>query len=96
MLNMKRKIDIETKPIREKIAKAIEEFNRYRVPEAKARLISLNNKSFKIEFTGSFCHTCGFHDYFDDFKIFLEEFKLKTKIGEIIEIDQGAIVKFEI
>jgi len=93
---MKRKIDIETKPIREKIAKAIEEFNRYRSPEAKARLVSLNKKSFKIEFTGSFCRTCGFHDYFDDFKIFLEELELKVEIGKIKEIDEGAVVEFKL
>jgi len=80
--------------IKEKVTKGIEQFNKYRSPEAKAKLISLNSKSFKIEFTGSFCRTCGFNDYFDDFKIFLEEFKLKTKIGEIKEIDKGAIVEF--
>lgn len=78
------------------MVKAIEEFNKYRVPEAKARLISLDEKSFKIEFTGSFCLTCGFYDYFDDYKIFLQEVGLETEIAEIEEIDEGSVVKFDI
>lgn len=81
---------------KEKIAKAIEEFNKYRAPEAKAKLISLDEKSFKIEFTGSFCLTCGFYDYFDDYKVFLQEVGLETEITEIKGIDEGTIVKFEV
>lgn len=80
---------------KEKVEKAIEEYNRYRVPEAKARLISFGEKSFEVEFTGPFCRTCGFSDYFDDFKILLEEIGLETKIAEIKEISEGALVKFE-
>lgn len=33
--------------IREKVVKAVEEFNRYGVSEAKARLILLDEESFK-------------------------------------------------
>ena len=76
------------------IEKAIKEYNKYRSPEATARLISINKESFKIEFTGTFCRTCGFYDYFDDLKISLEEIGLKNKIAEIKEIDEGAVVKF--
>jgi hypothetical protein len=79
-----------------KIKKGIKEFNKYRSPEAKVKLISTNKKSFKLEFTGHFCVTCGFYDYFDDFIIFLEEVGLKTKIDKIKEIDNGAIVKFKL
>ncbi len=77
------------------IEKAIEEFNKYRSPEAEARLISVGKKSFKIEFTGSFCKTCGFHDYFDDFRITLKEKGLETKTGKIKETGEGAKVEFE-
>jgi len=76
------------------IEKVIKEYNEYRSPEATARRISMNDKSFKIGLTGHFCYTCGFYDYFDDFKILLEETGLKTKITEIKEIEEGAIVKF--
>lgn len=80
--------------IKEKIGKVIKEFNKYRAPEARAKLLSVSGKLLKIEFTGSFCRTCGFYDYFDDFKIFLGEIGLKSKIAEIKEIDEGAVVKF--
>jgi len=81
---------------KEKIAKAIEEFNKYRAPEAKATLISLGKESFKIEFTGSFCLTCGFYDYFDDYRIFLQEVGLESEVAGIEEIDEGAVVKFDV
>ncbi len=77
------------------IEESIKEFNEYRSPEANAELISQKNKSSKIRFTGTFCKTCGFYDYFDDLKILLEDKGLKTKIGKIKEIDDGAIVEFE-
>ena len=83
-------------PAKEKVEKAIGEYNRYRVPEAEARLISFGEKSFEVEFTGYLCCTCGFYDYFDDFKILLEEIGLRVKIAEIKEIDEGAAVRFEL
>lgn len=82
--------------MKEKIEKAIEEFNKYRSPEAVARLLTSGKKSFKIEFTGSFCKTCGFYDYFEDFRLVLEENGLKAKISETKEIAEGAVVKFEV
>ena len=74
---------------------AIEEYNKDRSPEAKAKLISIDEKAFKIEFTGSFCNTCGFYDYFDDYKIILEDRGLKSRITQIKEIEKGAIVDFQ-
>lgn len=41
--------------MKEKIEEAIEEYNKYRVPEAKAKLISFDKGVFKVEFRGSFC-----------------------------------------
>ena len=82
--------------IKEKIEKAIDEFNKYRSPEAVAKLLSVGKKSFKIEFTGPFCRSCGFYDYFDDLKIFLEENELETKIEKIKETDEGGIVQFTV
>ncbi|MCP8304435.1 MAG: hypothetical protein H3Z50_03065 [archaeon] len=78
------------------IENAVNEYNRYRSPEATATLISMDKRFFDIEFTGTFCYTCGFYDYFDDYKILLEEIGLKTKITKIEEIDEGAVVKFEV
>ena len=77
------------------IENAIIEYNKYYSPEVETKLISISDKFFEIEFTGSFCYTCGFHDYFDDYKILLEEKGLKANVSEILEIDEGAFVTFE-
>lgn len=84
--------------IKEKIQAAIEKFNKYRSPEAVAKLLSFAEKSktLKIEFTGSFCRSCGFHDYFDDFKIEMENVDLKVEIRKIKETEQGGVVEFAI
>ena len=82
--------------LRNIIENAIGEFNKYHSPEANTKLVSMSDKSIKIEFTGTFCHTCGFYDYFDDYKILLEEKGLKAVIGEINEGDEKAVVTFEI
>ncbi len=83
--------------VKKTVNDAIEEYNKFRVPEVIAKLISIDTTSFHVEFTGSFCESCGFYDYFDDFSILLEDdFGLKTKIREIHEISEGAVVKFEI
>jgi superoxide reductase len=82
--------------MKKKKEETIQEYNKYRMPEAKAKLISFNKEYFKIEFKGSFCYSCGFYDYFDDLKILLKEKGLKTEITNIKEIDEGAIVTFKI
>ena len=52
---------------------AIEEFNGYRSPEAEARLLGVREGRIKAEFRGSFCATCGFYDYFEDFSMILRD-----------------------
>lgn len=49
-----------------------------------------------MEFKGPYCHTCGFYDYFDDYRVFLEELGLKSKIVKIREVEEGAVVDFEL
>jgi len=82
-------------PIESTINRAINYYNKYRVPEVKADLIELDENSLKVSFEGSYCLTCGFHDYFDDFKIILEDLGLNT---EIMDMDEKApvTVKFKI
>ena len=61
----------------------------------RVRLKNCDGKSFAIEFMGSFCETCCFYDYFDDFRIVLEDdFRMRTEIEDVEEIPGGAIVKF--
>ena len=49
------------------LERAVEEYNRYRSPEAVARLIKLEGEEALLEFTGSFCETCGVYDWLEDF-----------------------------
>jgi len=82
--------------MKKKIEETIQEYNKYRVPEAEAKLISFDKEYFKVEFKGSFCYSCDFYSYFDDLTILLKEKGLKTKITNIKEINEGAIVTFKV
>ena len=49
------------------VLRAIEIYNRYRSPEATAKLVAVEKDGFVIDFDGSFCASCGVRDYFEDF-----------------------------
>ena len=53
--------------LRKRVEKAIEEFNKYREPEAVARLVSLSEREIVLEIAGPYCRSCGLADWFDDF-----------------------------
>lgn len=77
------------------VKETIGKFNKYRAPEAIAKFVSINKGSVRIEFTGPFCQTCGRHDYFDDFRLMLEEKEVESEIGEIRELGNGGnLVEF--
>ena len=80
----------------DKIQEAVAEFNKYRSPEATAKLLGVQEKDFVISFMGSFCQSCGFYDYFDDYAIALEDIGLKAAIKRIKEIPDGAEVTFSL
>jgi hypothetical protein len=65
---------------RRQVEAAVEEFNKYRIPEAVAKIVEVNEDRSTIEFSGPFCVSCGVEDYFDDLRIELEK-----NIGEKIE-----------
>jgi hypothetical protein len=48
------------------VLRAIEAYNRYRSPEATAKLVGIKKDGFIIEFKGPFCQSCGVNDYFED------------------------------
>jgi len=79
---------------------AISEFNKYRNPEIIAKLCKFEGEFFKIDRSkGTFCYTCGFYDYFDEFdrsKYLLDNFGLKSDIKEIIEMNEKVLVNFEL
>ena len=84
------------KLIKEKIDRAIKKFNKYRSPEATAEMLSFLGDVFEVEFSGPFCQSCGFYDYFDDFKAALEEVGLSVEVKNVEETGEGAIVEFEL
>jgi Iap family predicted aminopeptidase len=61
------------------VRKAIVLYNRFRSPEATAKLISVTPENVTVAFSGSFCYSCGVLDYIEDF---IHEFKILTdKVG---------------
>ena len=55
------------------LKEAVERYNRYRSPEATARLIEVRDEEFMVEFSGSFCKTCGIYDWVEDLAYELNE-----------------------
>ena len=63
---------------------AIPEFNRIRVPEVEATPKEISDDGFTVFFSGSFCTTCGYYDYFEDLLyLLLDDYGLKNEIVEI-------------
>jgi len=92
---------MEEKALKELIEKAIAEYNMYRSPEAKAKLIEINKEKNQIivEFKGPFCRSCGIYDYFEDLIYELKRInnEVKIKINSIEEFDyEKFIVKYDI
>ncbi len=54
-------------PLDELVSKAITVYNKYRSPEATAKLVEAEKDVFIIEFEGPFCKSCGVTEYFEDF-----------------------------
>ena len=78
--------EIDSAHLKNLILRAIEVYNKYRSPEAKAKLVGVEKDGFTIEFEGHFCMSCGVKDYFEDFICELEDisrtFKVEVKETE--------------
>lgn len=84
----------ESKNTLRAIEEGIERYNRTHSPEANAKLIKFmeNKKEFEVEFTGSFCETCGIRDWLEDLKYILEDLGLNTELIEMKEIAYGRYI----
>ncbi|MEM0017336.1 MAG: desulfoferrodoxin family protein [Candidatus Korarchaeum sp.] len=82
--------------ISEAVLKAIDKYNSLRGRESIATILQVTDKTIKVEFSGNFCRTCGFYDYFEDFRQLLEEFGVKSKLEVIEEDDEGAFVTYSL
>lgn len=45
---------------------------------------------------GSFCFTCGFYDYIDDFKLILEDLGMNVQLLSVEETGWGVIARFAV
>lgn len=76
---------------------AIPEFNRIRVPEVEANPVEVNDEGFTAFFSGTFCTTCGYYDYFEDLLyLLLDDYGVHTKISAVEHRDEGDYVKYAI
>jgi hypothetical protein len=76
--------------LRSVLEKTVEEYNRYRSPEAVARIVRADDDGFTLEFSGPFCQSCGVHDYFEDMIFELERLSsMRASLQEIQEIEEG-------
>ncbi len=68
------------------IKKLVNEYNRYRSPEATAKILRIGKDELLLEFSGSFCWTCGVDDWIIDFQYILQDNGIETEF-EILERD---------
>jgi len=66
--------------LEELVRKVVTIYNRYRSPEAIAKLVKVSPENVTIAFSGSFCYSCGVLDYIEDF---IYEFKRVTDKVEL-------------
>lgn len=70
--------------LEETVRKAIALYNRYRSPEAIAKLVHISSESVTIAFSGAFCTSCGVLGYIEGF---IHDFKtLNSKVD--LKIDK--------
>jgi len=67
------------------LERAVELYNRLHGAEAQARIISVEGNRAVVEFTGTFCHTCGVRDWLEDLAYLLVSMGYDAKLVEFIE-----------
>lgn len=76
---------LSKKEIEKIVGKVIDQYNRFRSPEARARLLDINGNIVKILFEGSFCLTCGVRDWVEDMVYVFEDFGVEAELLEYLE-----------
>ncbi|ADL19365.1 hypothetical protein ASAC_0960 [Acidilobus saccharovorans 345-15] len=67
------------------VKESIKEYNRYRSPEAIARLVTRKGDTYYVKFDGSYCETCGLYDWIDDLRYVMLEKGLNVEIEKLKE-----------
>lgn len=71
---------ISQQELEQLVRKAVALYNRFRSPEAVAKIVHVSPERVVISFSGSFCYSCGVLDYIEDF---VHEFKIITDKAEL-------------
>jgi len=86
---------VESSELAKLILRTVEIYNKYRSPEATAKLLKIEEDGFTIKFEGPFCQSCGVQDYFEDFTYELKSLNDKVEV-EIREIEQTNPQSFKV
>ena len=81
------------------VDRAVEEYNRFRSPEAVVRIVERREDGFVAKFSGSFCATCGVYDWLEDLRYEIR--RLDLELDAVIEdwkqiSDDTIIVEFKL
>ncbi len=71
--------------IREALSNAEELYNKYRSPEAIAKVIEADGDKIAVLFEGHFCRSCGVNDWVEDFKYILSDIGIEAELIDVIE-----------
>ena len=66
--------------LEEVVRKTVLLFNRFKSPEATAKVVSVTLDTVTISYSGSFCYSCGVTDFLEDF---VHDFKMLTDRAEL-------------
>ncbi len=72
-------------PLRDVIAKAVEEYNAERSGEAKAEIVKVKGDLVYVKVSGHFCFTCGVNEWVKDIEYMLRDKGLDVELVKIIE-----------
>ncbi len=74
------------------IKEALNIYNKYRSPESKAALVSVEEEIVKVRFEGSFTRTCGINDWVEDFRYILLDMGCNASLEKIIEPEENPLL----
>ncbi len=83
--------------LQELLSDAVSLYNKFRSPEAVARLLELREDSEAaiavVEFTGSFCNSCGVRDWVEDFAYLVKSMGFEAELVDCVEPSSGGGLK---
>lgn len=78
----------------EVLDEAIELYNEYRSPMARATLVDRTENAFQVRFEGPFCTTCCRDDYFEDLVYEFDELGVDIEPMRVQSIEQTGLETF--